>query len=382
MEHQFTVFDVLIIIGITQGLITSVLLLSSKKNKRSNPFLALGLIAFCFLSTKILQHSLQLWETMTFRYFPNGVELVIAPLLYFYTVALVNPRFKFGRKHYIHFIPFFISQTYAFYVYFSLLGAPSIPEKDIIANTLYFNEIKRLEDHLSLLSIGIYLIWGYINLTAYKFWLNNTTSDSSYPDFNWLRNIFILCAVLGFFLLLNLVLIFIPYFDDSHFLRWRAYFIFIAGLIYYLGFVGYKQAEFQVRESAPIAPPPKVAKLSADQVQETIQIIEQALQTDKVYLNPTLTAKDLAQQLGLSQNHLSAVINQSFRKSFRELINDCRVKEVKQKLKDSDYQHLSILGIALESGFNSEASFYRIFKKNTGLSPKAYLMDREKSQVQ
>ncbi len=382
MEHQFTVFDVLIIIGITQGLITSVLLLSSKKNKRSNPYLALGLIAFCFLSTKILLHSLALWETLFFRYFPNGVELVIAPLLYFYIVALINPSFKFERRHFIHFIPFLISQTYAFYVYFSLLGAPSIVEKDVIANSLYFNEVKKLEDYLSLLSIASYLVMGYINLMAYKFWLNHTTSDSSYPDFNWLRNIFILCAVLGLFLLLNLSLAFISYFDDSHFWRWRAYFIFIAALIYYLGFVGYKQAEFQVRESAPMAPLPKVAKLSAGQLQETVQIIAQALQTDRVYLNPTLTAKELAQQLGLSQAHLSAVVNQYFQKSFRELINDYRIEEVKQKLQDSDYEHLSILGIALESGFNSEASFYRIFKKNTGLTPKAYLMDREKSQVQ
>lgn len=381
MEHQFTVFDVLIIIGITQGIITSVLLLSSKKNKRSNPFLALGLIAFCFLSTKILLHSLALWETLTFRYFPNGVELVIAPLLYFYTLALVNPRFKFEPKHFMHFIPFFISQTYAFYVYFSLIGTPSIVEKDIIAKSLYFNEIKRLEDHLSLVSIGIYLIWGYINLMAYKFWLNNTISDSNYPDFNWLRNIFILCAVLGLFLLCNLALMFVPYFDDSHFFRWRAYFIFIAGLIYYLGFVGYKQDEFPVLINTRPTPT-HTGKLSAEKIAEIVQLIRQALQSDQVFLNPTLTAKDLAQQLGISQSHLSAVVNQSFKKSFRELINDCRVEEVKQKLKDTSYEHLSILGIALECGFNSEASFYRIFKKKTGLSPKAYLMSLEKTQPQ
>lgn len=381
MEYQFTVFDVLIIIGITQGIITSVLLLSSKKNKRSNPFLALGLIAFCFLSTKILLHSLALWETPTFRYFPNGVELVIAPLLYFYTVALVNPSFRFERRHFIHFIPFFISQTYAFYVYFSLLGVPSIIEKDFIANNLYFNEIKRLEDHLSLVSIGIYLVWGYTNLRAYKFWLNNTISDSSHPDFNWLRNIFLLCAVLGLFLLFNLALMFVPYFDDSHFFRWRAYFIFIAGLIYYLGFIGYKQDEIPVVINAS-PPPSNPGKLSAKKMAEVVQLITKALQTDQVFLNPTLTAKDLAQQLGISQSHLSAVVNQSFEKSFRELINDCRVEEVKQKLKDTTYQHLSILGIALESGFNSEASFYRIFKKKTGLSPKAYLSSLQESQPQ
>ncbi len=36
---------------------------------------------------------------------------------------------------------------------------------------------------------------------------------------------------------------------------------------------------------------------------------------------------------------------------------------MKLKLIDIDFSHLSILGIALECGFNSEASFYRISKK-------------------
>lgn len=74
----------------------------------------------------------------------------------------------------------------------------------------------------------------------------------------------------------------------------------------------------------------------------------------------------------LSTNVVSYTISQSFGKSFRDLINEHRMEEVKQKLGDPALSHLSILGIALDSGFNSEASFYRIFKKHTNQSPKAY----------
>ncbi|MCB1605044.1 MAG: helix-turn-helix transcriptional regulator [Xanthomonadales bacterium] len=40
-------------------------------------------------------------------------------------------------------------------------------------------------------------------------------------------------------------------------------------------------------------------------------------------------------------------------------------------MQESD--NLTILDIALDCGFNSQASFYRAFKKFEGMTPKAYL---------
>ena len=91
-----------------------------------------------------------------------------------------------------------------------------------------------------------------------------------------------------------------------------------------------------------------------------------------MFLNPTLNIQELSRKLSLSQQEVSQVINANFHKKFRDLINECRVEEVKKKLHSKDIAYMSILGIALECGFNSEATFYRIFKKNTGLSPKEY----------
>ena len=59
--------------------------------------------------------------------------------------------------------------------------------------------------------------------------------------------------------------------------------------------------------------------------------------------------------------------------SFYEFINTHRVEKVKELLKEGRAEQLSILGVAEESGFNSKASFNRIFKKATGLTPSAYL---------
>jgi len=101
--------------------------------------------------------------------------------------------------------------------------------------------------------------------------------------------------------------------------------------------------------------------------------LQKAIYQDKVYLDADLNLSMLAKQIGVNDSVLSAVINEAFKQNFRNFINERRVEEVKQKLTDPAYKHLSILGIALESGFNSEASFYRVFKTITGTSPKDFL---------
>ncbi len=60
-------------------------------------------------------------------------------------------------------------------------------------------------------------------------------------------------------------------------------------------------------------------------------------------------------------------------KTFSEFLNEYRVNEVKEKLKTEDRSLQTILAIALDSGFNSKASFNRVFKKHTGLTPSEYV---------
>ncbi len=363
----------LLLIGLAQGIIISILLLLSKKNTFSNKFLACAILSFCLLCVKMLLHSLKLRVDPTLRYLPIGVELLIAPVMYFYIVSLITPAFRFKWNALLHFIPFLLSQGYSFYVFFATSNIHTVVEQDVIASSLHFDLIKNTEDYLVLFSIAGYAFAGFFKIKTYRNWLNNTVSDTAYPSFTWLNNILKLSLLLGVFLLLNL---FADYFFDlkaTTMTHWQVYYIFIASLIYYLGFAGYIQPQY--RHQVVITPERKnrVERLSADASNEILLALERALAVDKVFLNPTLSAKDLAKILRISQSNLSYIINHSFKRNFRDLINDYRVEEAKLKLNDSTLKHMSILGIALESGFNSEASFYRIFRKNTGLSPNEYI---------
>lgn len=93
------------------------------------------------------------------------------------------------------------------------------------------------------------------------------------------------------------------------------------------------------------------------------------MQTSALFADPDLNLNNVAQRLGLTATETSRVIKEGSGKHFRAYVNEFRVEAVKQKLRDADYRSVSVLAISLESGFNSESSFYRIFKAATGLSP-------------
>lgn len=364
----------------------SVLLFRSKNNKRSNPFLAFALLAFCWVSTKPLLHTLHLWDTEFFRFFPNSADVVIAPFVYFYLSSLINAKFKLSRADIFHFVPFILLQAYMIVVYFSLIGTADFDEKDHIASVMYFDQMKAVESYAVLLSVGLYVYFSFKKLKKYREWLANVTSDSTFPDFSWLRRLLYLSVIIGVFLLVNTI-------GDIAFdlrqqtnVHWSAFSLFIAFCVYYLGVAGYQQPDYELsialNEAVPIGVGVTIdtvkPKISASKSGEVLQKIIYALEVEKVFLNPTLSIQELSRKLNIPQQEVSQVINASMQQKFRGLINSYRVEEVKSMLTRDDVAHLSILGIALECGFNSEATFYRIFKKNTGLSPKEYISQTRK----
>ena len=100
---------------------------------------------------------------------------------------------------------------------------------------------------------------------------------------------------------------------------------------------------------------------------------------EKPYKDPDLSLSKLATQLHLSTNQLSQVINQFYQKNFYDFINSYRIEEVKLSMINGAVKRHTLLGIALESGFNSKATFNRFFKKYTGITPSQFLKDQNTS---
>jgi adenylate cyclase len=95
------------------------------------------------------------------------------------------------------------------------------------------------------------------------------------------------------------------------------------------------------------------------------------------YLDPALTLRSLADQIAIHPNKLSWLLNDNLSKSFNEFINAYRVEHFKQLAKDPSNSHLTLIGMAYNSGFNSKTVFNTYFKKETGLTPKQFLKDHQ-----
>ena len=106
--------------------------------------------------------------------------------------------------------------------------------------------------------------------------------------------------------------------------------------------------------------------------------LKKAMKSGQHYLDPELSLGSLAEKLELTTHELSRIINTVLKKSFNDFINEYRVADVVQKMQDPAYNHITLLGIAFESGFNSQSSFNRIFKQVTGKSPLEYKNELKK----
>ncbi|MGI4864335.1 MAG: helix-turn-helix transcriptional regulator [Janthinobacterium lividum] len=96
-----------------------------------------------------------------------------------------------------------------------------------------------------------------------------------------------------------------------------------------------------------------------------VQLMEQA----QPWREPDLTLHELAQRLGTHPALLSRVLNTACGQNFNDFVNTYRTQEAQRKLADPRFAHYSLMGVALESGFNSKSTFNRVFKKLTGQAP-------------
>ena len=152
------------------------------------------------------------------------------------------------------------------------------------------------------------------------------------------------------------------------FLIWLIGLMILALIAYIIILKWRKTRTHRSGESSSNESTESVTVTSANQL---MQRIETLMEEQRLYLSSDLKMGDVASQLGVHQNEVSACINSCKGYSFSQFINGYRVTYAQQLLRDYPDKKMSQVG--LESGFANDTTFYRVFKSITGLTPSEWL---------
>lgn len=366
--------DTITLIGFVQSLF-GVLIFSTKRPRH---------LSFVFLTIWMAVIAVYMGAGLlpfqVVEYFKPGIFPIMfltGPLLYLYVSSLTIEDFRLKPIQLLHLIPFLLVVIHR-----SMINVvPIISTPDLSENPNYlYNKI-----YYTLLIISVFAYWFFGLKLILKHRKNIPLYFSNYSGKNtltWL--IFVLTVFLTlfissftvFFISNVLEMVSIPYptlsLNLTVFTFIMLYFGINQSAIYEKQSVRFKTLPHK-EQSTDIEVKYAGSALTEAQIDELSCTIINYLKDKKPYLNNDYNLQMMADDLAISKHNLSQVINSGQKKNFYKFINEFRVKEVKEKLSDPAYQHYSILGIALECGFNSKTSFNRIFKEETGLTPTAYL---------
>lgn len=97
------------------------------------------------------------------------------------------------------------------------------------------------------------------------------------------------------------------------------------------------------------------------------------------YSNPEFYMTTLVEAFGLSDKTIAKLIKSYLNKTFSEYLEELRLQKALVLLDDSSN---NIKYIASASGFSSENTFFKVFKRRFGISPSNYRMNKQMLETQ
>jgi AraC-like DNA-binding protein len=382
---NFNLYSTPLLILVLQGLIFGVLLLIRFKQKKniSDVLLAFILLITCYHRTTYTIGFMDWYDTYRntkINYYLISLGMVLAPMIYFYVKSVTTSDFRFKKRDVWHFVPwilFFFAKAFIFMYDFSQLGFYETQNGPMVVNF----EWKYLSPIITLLStfqMLLYLAFTFQHFFQYKSKIQQYFSNTYQLELNWIRNFL---YVYAFIFLYGFVQIFINevIVELSWMQKWWLQFC-SALVVIYVGIKGYftntitlSSLNFESRSETISSKTNAPSVAVSNEVKIKKEQIQNYFESEKPFLNPDLNLSELAKNLQMHRAELSEIINTGFGQNFNDFVNSFRVDFFKQKLSEGAHKQLSLLGIAYDSGFNSKATFNRVFKKLTNTSPTEFL---------
>ena len=333
------------------------------KNRISNKLFAVFLILTA-LDISAWFDGLFLNKFSDFIIAKSILEYLQMPIFYLYVLSVCYLDFKLKIKHLLHTIPFIVTN-----IIFAIRFYTTNIDEKIILYKNFKNVWEYTFVHITLHSQAIlYIIFIFIILKKYKKIYYQNFSDSSTKTYQWLFQFTLVSAITHGILIIKSVS---KYIDSENTFQWVTLFVSILALTIISWYV-YKALKHPelfngVHSNTKVIPDKKNDKIGKKL--EEIKQLTSYMKKEKPYLNPSLSIRNLSEEIKMNTRDLSILINQNLHQHFFDFINEYRINEAKEILSNPSKKELTILEILYEAGFNSKSSFNTAFKKHTGLTP-------------
>jgi len=373
MQLSFDFGDFLMLALALQGFILAGLLFYSSKKIISNRWLG-ALIFIVSESTLIMEldYSGICGKYPILQLVVIHFILAIGPVIYFYTQSLLFTRNKLTPGAWLNFMPLLLEMKYQVIYLFYISGLLYIP----FIQHIYFLPATQqllfggfpLITIIALISVTAYAVITYRTILRYE--KRVQLSTYKLKDLKWVKKL--LYFIFAFIVIwLFSIVAHLP-------VLWDHYILYIPAIVfvYLLGMDAWRRQNNmpEIELAEYVQKSARIYFTASEAASYTQQLIE-LMGVKRIYLNPLLKVDDVAANMSIPEKALSSLLNQHVGKNFNDFVNEYRVEEVKIRLADPSNHNFTISAIAFDCGFNSLATFQRVFKQFTGITPSKFQND-------
>ncbi len=335
----------LYIIGAAQGVILALALWNKKANALSNRVLGIWLIFLAFdLFMKVV--------------FMNNKD---TPFIFFYRIIQFFP-FLYGSFFFLY-VKTLISKSaitlkdmlhFSGFMVFLGINLPGmfIQDRSYLVGLKYFDVFLYIYS-ISYVCAGLYLI------IKYRKNLQQQQVDTHAIDLKWLY-------VMGCSQIIIWLIAVFQWLLSSH--EGNVWMIYIAVSIWMV-LTGYLSL---IQQNIPeIKPIKSMAEVNDARFDEIKLRLDQLIERNQIHLQPNLSIGVLAKSSGYPEYLLSLFINRKHGMNFHDFINNLRINEAQNILRQPDDKR-TILQVAYDCGYNSKSTFNTAFKKFVKQTPSQF----------
>jgi AraC-like DNA-binding protein len=346
--------------------VAAAMLLARRVERRANAFLAAFLLIVVTAQVpQIIGFAgfYAVWPGLTFA--PFSVELYAGPLLYLHACSLMVGGPLAWRRWLL--LPGMLQTLYYTWA-FTALG--DYRAKWDYAASVHVPYVEPVETTLGLALLLFAMVAIFRLISRYRRFLGDTQSAAADFEPAWLTRLMAAMVLAGLlFAALKLAPLLIG--PVSYASEYPVQ-VMLTAIVAWLGFQALAQTTVAFPKLAAPGEPAEPAAEKAAAEKDWAKAgaaLREAVVDGGWHLEPRLTIRDVASRMATNETYVSRAVNRGLGVTFNGFINGLRVAHALALIREG---RQPLLDIAAAAGFNSKATFNRVFRDLAGQTPSQF----------